>query len=421
MRAVVLGLFLTMSMLVFSKDLQTVRPSSVGLSAERLDRITELSRQYVETGKLSGVVTMVSRKGKIVHFEAVGKRGLTDQRPLSKDALFRIYSMSKPITAVAAMILYEEGKFQLLDPVTKFLPELHDLKVLENGELVEPKTPITMQQLLSHTAGFTYGFTRDNPVDKAYQDDEILNAKNLDDFVNSVSEIPLLYQPGTRWHYSIAVDLTGAVVERISGLPFDQFLRQRLFEPLQMHDTFFDIPEKKMHRFLPNQMWDAKKDQQISYVEAGYPIYQNTSFFSGGGGLVSTAMDYMRFSEMLRRGGELDGKRILSPKTLAFMTQNHLSGALVASGNGENPNDDSGLIRGRGFGLGFGVVKNPVDMGVLTSAGEYSWGGAAGTIFWVDPVEDMVVVAMIQQMRSPWPLRSQLRVLSNAAIVKTNK
>ena len=184
MRAVVLGLFLTMSMLVFSKDLQTVRPSSVGLSAERLDRITELSRQYVETGKLSGVVTMVSRKGKIVHFEAVGKRGLTDQRPLSKDALFRIYSMSKPITAVAAMILYEEGKFQLLDPVTKFLPELHDLKVLENGELVEPKTPITMQQLLSHTAGFTYGFTRDNPVDKAYQDDEILNAKNLDDFVN---------------------------------------------------------------------------------------------------------------------------------------------------------------------------------------------------------------------------------------------
>ncbi len=421
MRVILLGFLLGVSILGFSKDLQTGRASSVDLSAERLDRITALSRQYVEAGKLSGVVTMVSRKGKIVHFEAVGKRGLKDDRPLSKDALFRIYSMSKPITAVAAMILYEEGKFQLLDPVTKFLPELNNLRVLENGELVEPKMPITMQQLLSHTAGFTYGFTRDNPVDKAYQDDEILNAKNLDEFVNKIAEIPLLYQPGTRWNYSIAVDLTGAVVERISGMPFDQFLRQRVFEPLQMNDTFFDIPESKLHRFLPNQIWDAKKQQQVSYIEEGYPIYQNTSFFSGGGGLVSTAMDYMRFAEMLRRGGELDGKRILSPKTLAFMTQNHLPGALVASANGENIDDNLGLMRGRGFGLGFGVVNSPVEMAVLTSEGEYSWGGAAGTIFWVDPVEDMIVVAMIQQMRSPWPLRFQLRVLSNAAIVKMNK
>lgn len=421
MRIVVLAFLLSVSILGFAKDLQTSRASSVGMSAERLDRITELSRQYVEAEKLSGVVTMVSRKGKLVHFEAVGKRGLTDDRPLSKDSLFRIYSMSKPITAVAAMILYEEGKFQLLDPVSKFLPELDNLRVLENGVLVEPKTPITMQQLLSHTAGFTYGFTRDNPVDKAYQDDEILNAKTLDEFVNKVSEIPLLYQPGTRWHYSIAVDLTGAVVERNSGIPFDQFLRQRIFEPLQMDDTFFDIPDNKMHRFLPNQIWDTEKEQQVSFVEQGYPLYQNTTFFSGGGGLVSTAMDYMRFAEMLRKGGELDGKRILSPKTLEYMTQNHLPGALVASANGESPDDSMGLIRGRGFGLGFGVVKSPVEMAVLTSKGEYSWGGAAGTIFWVDPVEEMIVVAMIQQMRSPWALRSQLRVLSNAAIVELNK
>lgn len=421
MRALVLIFLLGVSVLGFAKDLQSGLASNVGLSAERLDRITQLSRDYVEAGKISGVVTMVNRRGKIVHFEAVGQRGLNDERPLSKDALFRIYSMSKPITAVAAMMLYEEGRFQLLDPVSKFLPELENLRVLENGELVELNSPITMQQLLSHTAGFTYGFTRDNAVDKAYRGEELLNAKNLDEFVNKVSKIPLLYQPGTRWHYSIAVDLTGAVVERISGMPFDQFLRQRVFEPLQMNDTFFDIPENKMHRFIPNQVWDSAAGKQVSYIEEGYPLYQDTSLFSGGGGLVSTAMDYMRFAEMLRRGGELDGTRLLSPKTLAYMTTNHLPGALGASADGENSGDDSGLIRGRGFGLGFSVVKSTVEMGVLSSEGEYSWGGAAGTIFWVDPVEDIIVVAMIQQMRSPWPLRSQLKVLSNAAIVKANK
>ena len=421
MRIILLVFLLCAPTLTFAKDLQIGRANSVGLSAERLDRITELSRQYVNTEKITGIVTMVSRKGKIVHFEAIGKRGLKDKRPLSKDALFRIYSMSKPITAVAAMILYEEGKFQLLDPVSKFLPELNNLKVLEERGLVDPKTPITMQQLLSHTAGFTYGFTRDNPVDIAYQDEQILNAKNTDDFVNRITKIPLLYHPGTRWHYSISIDLLGAVIERISGMPFDKFLYQRIFEPLKMHDTFFDIPESKMHRFLPNQMWDTQKNQQVSYVEKDYPIYQNTKFFSGGGGLVSTAMDYMRFAEMLRKGGELDRRRILSPKTIEFMTQNHLSGALGASARGESAGNDSGQIRGYGHGLGFGVVESSVGTGVLGSNGEYSWGGAAGTIFWVDPLEDMIVVAMIQQMRSPWPLRSQLKVLSNASIIKVNK
>jgi CubicO group peptidase (beta-lactamase class C family) len=326
--------------------------------------------------------------------------------------------MSKPITAVAAMMLYEEGAFQMRDPVSKFLPELADLKVMRGDEAVPLESPITMQQLLSHTAGFTYGFSRENPVDRAYQDGKILEASDLNDFVTKVAGIPLLYEPGSRWHYSIAVDLTGAVVERISGLSFDQFLKERIFDPLGMTDTFFAIPDEKYDRFLPNHRWDREGEALVAFEESGYPLYQNTTFFSGGGGLVSTARDYMRFAEMLRRGGELDGARVVSPKTLQYMTRDHLPGTVTAAGSGERPELSlGGNASGMGFGLGFGVVTDPVQAGVIGSVGEFMWGGAAGTIFWVDPVEELVVVSMIQQMGSPWPLRSELKVLTYGALI----
>ena len=391
-------------------------PAQVGMSAERLARITAMTQRYVDEKKLAGVVTMVARKGRIVHFEAVGQRGAATEAPMTKDALFRIYSMSKPITAVAAMMLYEEGAFQLSDPVAKFVPELADLKVLLDGETLPAKETMTMHHLLTHTAGLSYGFNpRGNPVDQLYREAQPLAATNLTEFAERLGTLPLVFEPGDRWHYSVAVDVTGLVVERLSGQSFDVFLQERIFAPLGMVDTFFNVPPEKVARFLPNHNWNRQENKLVELGEQAFTSYANTEMFSGGGGLVSTAMDYMRFAEMVRRGGELDGVRLLSPKTVEFMTADHLPATVTAAGSGENPGRGGGAF---GFGLGFGVNTNVPASGVMGSVGEYSWGGAAGTIFWVDPVEDMVVVGMIQLMGSPWPLRAELKVLVNQAIVE---
>ena len=401
-----------------AREMPTARPDRAGMSEDRLDRLAELARGYTESGKLAGVLTMVARDGQVVHVSAVGQRGVEDDRPLPEDALFRIFSMTKPITAVAAMILYEEGKFQLGDPVSKFLPELAELDVLVDGERVPAKNVMTMQQLLTHTAGFSYGFNPEDPVDKLYNESDALRAKDLDEFIERLAALPLKYEPGTQWHYSVAVDVTGAVIERISGQPFGEFLQERLFDPLDMHDTFFRVPPDKMDRFLPNHGWDAENGKLVAFDDSEFMNYTDgTMMQSGGGGLVSTARDYLRFAEMMRAGGELHGVRILSPKTVEFMATDHLPASINAGGEGERPAVNL-LNRGGGFGLGFGVIRDPAMTGVIGSPGEYSWGGAAGTIFWIDPVEEIVVVSMIQLMGSPWPLRAELKVLSNAAIVE---
>ena len=401
-----------------AREMPKARPDRAGMSEERLDRLAELARGYTESGKLAGVLTVVARDGQVVHVSAVGQRGVEDDRPLPEDALFRIFSMTKPITAVAAMILYEEGKFQLGDPVSKFLPELAELDVLVDGERVPAENVMTMQQLLTHTAGFSYGFNPEDPVDKLYNESDVLRAKDLDEFIERLAALPLKYEPGTQWHYSVAVDVTGAVIERISGQPFGEFLQERLFDPLDMHDTFFRVPPDKMDRFLPNHGWDAENGKLVAFDDSEFMNYTDgTMMQSGGGGLVSTARDYLRFAEMMRAGGELHGVRILSPKTVEFMATDHLPASINAGGEGERPAVNL-LNRGGGFGLGFGVIRDPAMTGVIGSAGEYSWGGAAGTIFWIDPVEEMVVVSMIQLMGSPWPLRAELKVLSNAAIVE---
>ncbi len=394
-------------------DLATVPAEKVGMSSERLARITALTRGYVDEGKLAGVVTVIARHGKIVHYEVVGKQNLETGAPMARDTLFRIYSMTKPITAVAAMILYEEGKFQLTDPVSKFLPELKDLKVLKDGEEKPAQSQMNMQQLLSHTAGFSYSFSASDPVDKRYRDEKLLSAKDLDEFIKKLAGIPLRHEPGTRWHYSVAVDVTGAVIERISGQRFDRFLKERIFAPLKMEDTFFEVPESKLSRFGTNHRWNAEQRKLEVLPPSDYPIYRNTTFFSGGGGLVSTAMDYMRFAEMLRNGGEYEGVRILSPKTIQLMTMDHLPAAV-------KPGTSSEVSRGSGFGLGFGVITDVPKTGVVGSVGEYSWSGAAGTTFWVDPREEIVVVAMVQLMQSPWPLRRELKVLTYQALTELN-
>ena len=401
-------------------DLFEGDPAGVGMSKERLERVAEMAQGYVDEGKLAGVVNLVARGGKIVHFRAVGQRGAEDDRPVTKDSLFRIFSMTKPITAVAAMMLYEEGKFRLSDPVADIVPELAELNVLVDGELVPAKNTMTMRHLLTHTCGLSYGFNPRDPVDQRYREAQLFAAADLDEFAKRLGELPLAFEPGERWHYSVAVDVTGLVVQRLSGMSFDEFLRQRIFEPLDMKDTFFNVPEDKMHRFLPNHAWNRQEEKLTQLQveeddEDAFARYRNATLFSGGGGLVSTALDYARFAEMVRRGGELDGARLLSPKTVSFMTANHLPAAIEGGGSGEDP---TGASASRfGFGLGWGINTDVVASGVVGSVGEYSWGGAAGTVFWVDPVEEMVVVGMIQLMGSPWNLRHDLRVASYQAIV----
>ena len=419
-----------------TKNLPATKAEKVGMSSDRLARMTALGDRYIENKQVAGMVNLVMRNGKVVHYQAHGAKGASDDRPLEKDDLFRIYSMTKPITAVAAMQLYEQGKFQLSDPVAKFVPELKDVKVLNaSGQLEDQDAPMTMHQLLTHTTGLSYGFAAQvDLVDQAYMRADIWAAKDLDEFAQRVAKLPLKFQPGREYHYSIAVDITGLVVQRLSGQPFDEYLRDNIFKPLGMHDTFFEVPKDKMSRFLPNHVINPQTGalMDVAMVPADNPMamffkprpnvamndYESVGLFSGGGGLVSTAMDYARFAEMMRNGGSLAGTRILSPKTVDYMAQNHLKPSMRMGGIGEQPTTD-GNTSGVGFGLGFGVITNPAYTGVIGSAGEFNWGGAAGTVFWIDPVEEIVVVSMIQLMGSPWPLRSELRVATYQAITES--
>lgn len=415
-------LLLLLSSNGIADSIRTSSPEKQGVSSERLSRLEQLTQRYVDDRKLAGVITMVNRGGKLIHNETVGFRGADDKRPLENDHLFRIYSMTNPIVAVAAMQLYEQGKFSLRDPISKYVPELEDVKVLnDEGKLVEPKRPITMGHLLTHTAGFSYGFSPNSAIDKQYRAAQLFQAKNLTAFVEKLAQLPLQYHPGEQWHYSVAVDVTGLIVERLSGMPLDQYLENNIFQPLGMTDTFFSVPADKMDRFLPNHNWD-RKDESLKTIGAdaggGAMIsYTDVTLFSGGGGLVSTAHDYMRFAEMLRAQGSFKGNQILSPKTIKFMTKDHLPKNTTVSGSGENPLSQA--FRGFGFGLGFGVITDIVETQASGSEGSYMWGGAAGTIFWVDPEEDLVALCMIQLMGSPWPLREELRILTYQALTES--
>ena len=406
-------------------QLEEVTREKVGISSQRINRITSLSEEYVKSNKVPGIVTMVSRNGKIVYYEAFGNRGADDQSKMKKDDLFRIYSMTKPITAVAAMQLYEEGKFHLNDPVTKFIPEFENIKVLnDKGVVVSSEEKMTMQQLLTHTAGFSYGFNPNDMVDQKYGEAKLWESKDLDDFTEKIAALPLKFEPGTKWHYSIAVDLTGLIVERLSGKSLEDYFQDHIFNPLGMKDTFFEVPKNKSDRFLPNHYFDAStKSPKTLPIDPNSAMsnYEKVSLYSGGGGLVSTAMDYMIFTECLRNGGIYNGKRILGPKTVQFMTKNHLEGSLTNTVNsGENPLSKA-QSDGFGFGLGFGIVTNSTNNRVIGSDGEYNWGGAAGTVFWIDPVEDLVVVSMIQLMGSPWSLREDLKVATYQSLIQTNE
>ena len=401
-------------------------PESQGLSNERIEMITELSKRYIEDKKVANITTMVNRNGKVVYYESFGDRGFDDKENIKKDDLYRIYSMTKPIVSVAVMQLYERGEFHLNDPIDKFIPELKNLKIAINEDsLVDAKNKITIKHLLTHTSGLSYGWSS-HPADAFYRKADLFNSASSDDFIDKVSSLPLRFEPGTKYYYSISTDIIGILIEKISGLSLSDYLEKNIFEPLDMEDTFFEIPNDKADRFLPNHAYN-RSTKKINTTDSGtledsknmegstMRNYYDVNFYSGGGGLVSTAYDYMVFAECLRNGGEYNGERIIGSKTLKYMTKGHLPASIQGIGRGESLNDPS--VSARTFGLGFGIINSPETLGVIGSKGIYSWGGAAGTIFWIDPVEEIVVVSMIQLMQSPWTLRNDLKVATYQSIV----
>jgi CubicO group peptidase (beta-lactamase class C family) len=371
--------------------LPTAKAENVGMSAERLTRLSEGMKSLVDQGRLAGVVTMVARRGKVIEFEAIGKRDIAANLPMQKDSIFRIYSMTKPITGVAMMMLFEEGKWQLNDPVAKYIPEFADLKVYgtdANGNVVlkDQVHPVTMRELMSHTGGFTYGYFSNTPVDKLQREAEVLNINNtLEEMIKRVAKLPLNAQPGSEWHYSISVDIQGYIVQKLSGMPFEEFLEKSIFKPLNMVDTGFYVPAEKLKRLA--EYYSYGKDGRLEVVRGGlnHDFSAKPALPSGGGGLVSTATDYMRFCQMLLNGGKLDGVRLISPRSVELMRTNILPPAMQTLGPGA------------GFGLDFGVYIDAVAAGGYYGKGTYYWGGAAGTWFWIDPTDELIVIGMIQQ------------------------
>jgi len=394
-----LFIFSLLATRLHAAEVSIVEPEAVGFSGDRLGKINQFVEREIADGNLVGTVTLVARHGQVVHFDAAGRYGLEDDRPMETDTLFRIFSMTKPITTVAAMILYEEGAFQLGDSVAKYLPKLADMQLAIDGELVPPQSQMTIEHLMTHTAGLTNGWHPEDPVERAYRDAALRLSPDLDAFIEKLSTLPLRFEPGTRYHYSVATDVLGALVERLSGQTLEHFFQTRIFDPLAMHDTFFNVPEDKMVRMAGSHLWNAE-EQAMGPMPAGLmPPPSGVTLFSGGGGLISTARDYWRFCEMLRRGGSLDGVRILGPKTVQAMTMARLTPEVRDNGATEYP--ASHLYPGQSFGLGAGVITDPAQVGVISSKGEYSWGGIANTKFWIDPEEDLIVVFMTQVLGTP--------------------
>ena len=383
---------------------QTVAPESVGFSSERLKRLDAAMQKVVDDGRVAGMTTLLARHGKVVAFNTYGKASLATGQPMPKDEIFRIYSMSKPVTGVAMMILFEEGKWRLDDPVTRYIPEFKDLKVMKvaadgSQTLVPADRPPTMRELMSHTAGFGYGLSDRHPVDRMFRDQRVLSSNGLDEMVGKVAGIPLLAQPGETWYYSVAVDLQGYIVQKLSGMSLGQFMEQRIFKPLKMDDTSFMVPADKVGRLSPVYAGDretGKIKETTSIFGFDLPDYTKPpTMESGGGGLLSTTADYARFAQMIANGGELDGVRILSPATVELMGTNAIPEKALVTSNGTNA---AGFNEAVGFGLDFAVVMDPRKAGSLEGRGAMSWGGAAGTWFWVDPTNDLIFVGMVQRL-----------------------
>jgi len=410
----------------------TASPESLGMCSARLRRIERfLSQRYIDTGRLPCAQLLVARDGQVIHQSVLGKASLASGVPLREDSIVRIYSMTKPITSVAFMMLVEQGLVALDDPVHRYIPSWRDLGVYVAGGDGLPGTPPGWQtkpteapmriiDLLRHTSGLTYGFQSRTNVDAAYRAqgiDPFAQGDGLEAFVQALAKVPLEFSPGTAWNYSVSTDVLGYLVGKISGLPFDEYMRRNIFQPLGMVDTDFHVGDDKAARLA--ECYVNGPDGKLVPLTSISAFRAPPATPSGGGGLVSTAADYMRFCECLRRGGALGDTRLISPKTLALMRANHLP-------DGKDLADLSislfseAVFKGVGFGLGFAMTTDVAKTTVAGSVGEYWWGGAASTAFWIDPVEDICVVFLTQFMPSSlYPIRRELRTLVNAAVVES--
>jgi CubicO group peptidase (beta-lactamase class C family) len=391
------------------------------MAEDRLARIEPYFRaKYVDTGLLPGVLTLVARRGKVVHIGCSGWRDVEAGRPVSADTVYRLYSMTKPVTSVGLMQLYERGLFQLDDPVSRFLPELADLRVwTPGGEPVPASSPVTIHHLLTHTSGFTYGFLMETEVDALYRERGVglfEGGGDLATMVSALGTLPLLFEPGTRWNYGVSTDVCGRLIEVLTDEPLDLYLSSKVFEPLEMVDTGFMVREEQQPRFAACYIPGPNGLQRFD-DPATSPYLTRPTLLSGGGGLVGTAGDYVRFCAMLLNGGELDGRRVLGRKTVGYMTANHLpaNGDLTSMGR---PVFSETSYDGIGFGLGFSVLLDPVRAHIIGSPGEYAWGGAASTMFFVDPSEELIALLLTQLVpSSTYPVRREMRALTYQALV----
>ena len=403
-----------------------VDAAEAGFATDRLARIDRHFAKYVDDGRLPGWLIAVARGGRLAHLSAYGKRDVESGAPVETDTLWRIYSMTKPITSVAAMMLYEEGAFELKDPIHRWIPSFKDAQVYRQGStlnaVTEPMTePIRIWHLLTHTSGLTYGFHHAHPVDAMYR-----NAgyewgappgKDLAAACDDWAALPLLFQPGSEWNYGVSTDVLGRIVEVASGMSLDAFFQTRIFEPLGMSETGFFVDEAEHDRIGGLYVRNPADGKAIRYDAMGNAALSKPTLFSGGGGLVSSAHDYHRFAQMLLRGGELDGVRLLGTRTVEYMTENHLPGGASLEEFGR-PLFSETTFAGMGFGLGFSVLENAAENKVLGSVGEFAWGGAASTAFWVDPVEDLTALFFTQLLpSSTYPIRTQLKALVYQALV----
>jgi CubicO group peptidase (beta-lactamase class C family) len=403
-------------------------PESAGMSQTGFDRLEDhLKRRYIDAGRLPGSQVLVYRRGKIVHHAVQGFADVERKAPVKHDTIYRIYSMTKPITSVAFMMLVEEGRVALDEPVHKYIPEWKDLGVFQAGTAAgfltkPPSRPMLIVDLLRHTSGLTYGFQQRSNVDAAYRElkiGEVEKSGTMQSMIDDLARMPLEFSPGDAWNYSLSTDVIGYLVEKISGKPFEQFLKERIFDPLGMNDTDFFVPAGKAGRFAACYAAD-KGGIQLQDDPATSSFLSPPSFISGGGGLCSTAADYLTFCRALLNRGELGGVRLIGPKTLALMATNHLPGGRTLPEMSRSLFSEA-TYNGIGFGLGFSVTMNPAQTLIPGSAGEYAWGGAAGTAFWIDPAEELIAILMIQVLpSSAYPVRRELRTLVYAAITDSN-